>query len=52
VRRGRPRNFVFRYQPRERSFALSLQFRKGTVEKAEIIRTLERILEELRSTDG
>jgi len=50
AKRGRPRNFVFRYQPQERSFALSLQFRKGTVEKSEIIRTLERILEELRSS--
>jgi ParB family chromosome partitioning protein len=49
AKRGRPRNFVFRYQPQERSFALSLQFRKGTVEKSEIIRTLERILVELRS---
>lgn len=51
ARRGRPRNFVFRFQPRERSFALSLQFRKGSVEKSEIIRTLERILEELRSAE-
>jgi ParB family chromosome partitioning protein len=49
AKRGRPRDFVFRYQPQERSFALSLQFRKGTVEKSEIIRTLERILAELRS---
>jgi len=50
AKRGRPRHFVFRYQPREKSFALSLQFRKGTVEKAEIIRTLESILEELRES--
>jgi ParB family chromosome partitioning protein len=51
-RRGRPRSFVFRYQPREKSFALSLQFRKGTVERSEIIRTLEQILEELRASSS
>jgi len=52
ARRGRPRHFVFRYQPRERTFALSLQFRKGSVEKSEIIRTLEQILDELRSAES
>jgi ParB family chromosome partitioning protein len=47
--RGRPRHFVFRYQPREKSFNLSLQFRRSDVPKSEVIRTLERILEELRA---
>jgi hypothetical protein len=40
---------VFRYQPREKSFNLSLQFRRSDVPKSEVIRTLERILEELRA---
>jgi ParB family chromosome partitioning protein len=46
--RGRPKNFVFRFQPREKSFSLALQFRKASVPKEEIIRTLEAILENLR----
>jgi ParB family chromosome partitioning protein len=48
--RGRPRNFVFRFQPREKSFTLSLQFKKSEVPKDEIIQALERILDELRRT--
>ena len=47
--RGRPRNFVFRYQPPQKTFTLSLQFRKGQVARDEIVRTLEAILAELRS---
>lgn len=47
--RGRPRHFVFKYQPREKSYRLSLQFRRSDVPKSEVIRTLERILEELRA---
>ena len=46
--RGRPKNFVFRFQPREKSFSLALQFRKASVPKDEIIRALEDILENLR----
>lgn len=48
--RGRPRNFVFRYKPREKDFTLSLQFRRSEVPRDEIIHTLERILQELRAT--
>jgi ParB family chromosome partitioning protein len=47
--KGRPRHFVFRYQAREKSFSLSLQFRKAHVPKDEIIRALQNILEELKS---
>lgn len=47
--RGRPRNFVFRYEPREKGFTLSLQFRKSEVPRDEIIHTLERVLQELRA---
>lgn len=46
--RGRPRHFTFRYQPREKSFALSLQFKKTEVPKEEIISALEKIILELK----
>jgi ParB family chromosome partitioning protein len=47
--KGRPRNFVFRFQPQEKSYTLNLQFRKADVPKGEIIEALERILKELRT---
>ena len=47
--KGRPRNFVFRFQPQEKSYTLNLQFRKADVPKGEIIEALERILKELRA---
>jgi ParB family chromosome partitioning protein len=45
--RGRPRHYVFRYQPREKDFTLSLQFRKADVPRADIVRVLQGILDEL-----
>jgi len=45
--KGRPRHYVFRYQPREKTFALSLQFRKSDVPRDEIVRALQAIIEEL-----
>ena len=45
--KGRPRNYVFRFQPKEKSFSLSLQFRKAQVPRTEIIRVLQSILEQL-----
>ena len=47
--KGRPRNFVFKYQPKEKSFSLALQFRKSDVPRDEVIRALERIIKELQS---
>ncbi len=47
-RRGRPRNFVFKLKPRGGAFSLALQFKRAEVDRAEIIRTLESILETLR----
>jgi ParB family transcriptional regulator, chromosome partitioning protein len=44
---GRPKNFVFRYQPKEKAFKLALQFRRSEVDRGEIIRTLRAIIEEL-----
>jgi ParB family chromosome partitioning protein len=47
--RGRPRHYVFRFQPAEKSFSLSLQFKKAQVSKDEVLQVLQAILEELRS---
>jgi len=45
--RGRPRNYVFKYQPREKSFRLALEFRKSDVPRDEIVRALQSIIEDL-----
>lgn len=45
--KGRPRHYVFRYQPREKSFTLSLQFRKSQVDREEVVRALQRVIEDL-----
>jgi ParB family transcriptional regulator, chromosome partitioning protein len=47
---GRPRSFVFNFRPQTKAFTMKLQFRKGSVEKQEIIETLEGILAELRDS--
>jgi len=49
--RGRPRNYVFRFQPKERSFSLALRFRKPQVQREEIVRALQSIIEELMRED-
>jgi len=46
--RGRPRHFVFRFNPKGSDFSLNLQFKRSQVDREEIIRTLEGILESLR----
>ena len=45
--KGRPKNYVFRYQPAEKSFSLSLQFRKAQVPREELIRALRAVIDEL-----
>jgi ParB family chromosome partitioning protein len=50
--RGRRRNFVFRYQPREKSFTLALQFRKSDVPREDIVRALQSIIDELTKGDS
>ena len=45
--KGRPRHFVFRYQPKEKTFSLSLQFKRSDVPREEIVRALRSIIEEL-----
>ncbi len=47
-RRGRPRHFVFKLKPRGGEFSLALQFKKPEVDRADIIRTLESIIQTLR----
>ena len=49
--RGRPRHFVFKYRPKGKPFALSLQFKKSQVPRNEIIEALESILNMLRRED-
>ena len=44
---GRPKNFVFRYQPKAKNFKLALQFRRSEVDRDEIIRALRAIIQEL-----
>jgi ParB family chromosome partitioning protein len=49
--RGRPKHYVFRYQPRERSFSLALQFPKSHVPREEVVRALQSTIEALMSED-
>jgi ParB family chromosome partitioning protein len=46
-RRGRPKNFVFKYGGRGNPFRLQMTFRKGAVEREEIIDALRTLLDEL-----
>jgi ParB family chromosome partitioning protein len=46
---GRPKAFVFNYRPTSRAFNLKLRFKKGQVDRQEIISALEAILAELRT---
>jgi ParB family chromosome partitioning protein len=45
---GRPKAYVFKYRPQHKTFDLKLSFRKGHVEREEVIEALESILDELR----
>ena len=47
---GRPRPFLFSFKPETKHFQLRMTFRKGRVEKAEIISALEAIIKELRTS--
>jgi ParB family chromosome partitioning protein len=46
---GRPRSFTFAFRPPNKTFNLRMSFRKGRVDKAEIIEALEGIIQELRA---
>jgi ParB family chromosome partitioning protein len=47
VGRGRPKPYVFQFQPKDKAFSLALRFRRGQVPREEIIRALRSILESL-----
>jgi ParB family chromosome partitioning protein len=46
---SRPKYFTFAFRPPTKSFDLKMSFRKGKVEKTEIIEALEQIIAELRA---
>jgi len=46
---GKPRSFVFSFKPPTRTFQLRMSFKKGRVDRSEIIEALESILKELRA---
>ncbi|MGE5358161.1 MAG: ParB/RepB/Spo0J family partition protein [Bacteroidales bacterium] len=46
---GRPKAFTFNYRAPTKAYALKLSFRKGAVERDEVIKALEAIIEELRT---
>lgn len=45
--RGRPKNYVFDYQPSDKSYRLSLQFKKSQVSQDEVVTALRALIEEL-----
>jgi ParB family chromosome partitioning protein len=45
--KGRPGHYTFKYQPREKSFHLTLRFRKAQVPRDEIVGALQAIIESL-----
>ena len=47
---GKPRQFIFSFKPPAKTFQLRMSFKKGRVEKAEIIEALENIIRELRAS--
>ena len=47
---ARRRPFAFKFRAPDRSFQLQLQFRQSTVEKSDLIRALEQILDEIRNS--
>jgi ParB family chromosome partitioning protein len=48
----RPQNYVFRFRPPNKEFALDLKFSRSKVEKAELIEALSSILKALMEEEG
>jgi ParB family chromosome partitioning protein len=48
--KGRPRHYVFKFQPKEKSFSLALQFKRTDVPKQEVVKALQRVIEELQAS--
>ena len=47
---GKPRSFVFTFKPPTKSFQLRMSFKKGRVDKSEIIEARENIIKGLRTS--
>ena len=47
---GRPKPFIFAFKPPTKQFQLRMSFRKGRVDRGEIISALEAIIKELRAS--
>jgi ParB family chromosome partitioning protein len=47
--RGRPRNYTFRHQPPDKSFTLTLQFKRSVVEREDLVSALQQAIDELRA---
>ena len=45
--KGRPKSYAFRFQPPEKTFSLTLQFRKSQVAREEVVGALQAAIEEL-----
>ena len=45
--KGRPKNYVFRHQPKDKTFSLTLQFRKAQVPREELVGALQAVIEDL-----
>jgi ParB family transcriptional regulator, chromosome partitioning protein len=48
--KGRPRHYIFKFQPKEKSFSLALQFKRSDVPRQEVVQALQRVIEELLSS--
>jgi hypothetical protein len=49
--RGRPRNYMFRHQPPDKSFTLTLQFKRSVVEREDLVSALQQAIDELCAKD-
>jgi len=47
--RGRPRRYVFRHQPRDKSFSLTMHFKRSVVERDDLVNALLQTLDDLRA---
>jgi len=45
--RGRPRHYVFRYTPSDKTYAVAVRFKKNQVPREELVRALQAIIEDL-----
>jgi ParB family transcriptional regulator, chromosome partitioning protein len=47
--RGRPRSYVFRHQPKDKSFTLTVHFKRSIVERDDLVGALLQVLDDLRA---